>query len=635
MQQTYGMRRVFIACPLLSIMLPVFLVLTAMSPLSMGHAMTPANKQNAHSSCPAVGAITSQSLLVVLLDRSGSLTYEPGATDPDGYSTSVTKALADLWPGSMAVIPFSNDTTPVLGPVNLADQGQRDNLKNQVQNYPIGGDTPLAPALHKAFDLLKNAASGSRAIIVTDGNPDPDVLNGVNQVDDIHKHLIPQFCAQGTPVSAFGLVLDLTQPTGQAADHLLHDIATGTDGVYTNVRNSQDLAQVVVKLYADWQHLLFVLMQARGNNYSVPIDTYAKKVSFVTFRTDSRFKVTVFGPSGQPLPDQVVQRSTDRHYEIDGLVLSDVNQPGSYTVNASGDGKAQAYALVETRLHVVLNQPTARTVAHIGQPLQIEAELYNDSTPVVPQPNEVTVNAHVTLVVNGQTVSNQDVELVQASGSPLFTRQITLPGPVGQVKIEIRAVYRQVPVEASGALITIPLGPRIVIRKPVPPLPPCGTNLQCYWQPYSTAIRIGGPLILLLSLLLLWLLQKGPYGVLQQNRQKEVLRKMSRPFLRLLLHKSVLSSQELERAGFNFGGSQFDLVFKRGVIIRARSDIPSIMVKSGNSSQPVKQENKDGVDLTGGDVIRAGTYSATYLDEAQDPIDEIPRTRSAPKLREY
>src|SRR5579872_520762 len=147
------------------------------------------------ATCPPVGAITNQSLLVVLLDRSGSLTYEPGATDPDGYSTSITKALADLWPGSMAVIPFSRDITPVIGPYVLADQGQRDQLKTAVQNYTIGGDTPLAPALHHALDLLKGAAAGSRAVIVTDGSPDPVVMNdGVNQIDDVEQNLIPQFC---------------------------------------------------------------------------------------------------------------------------------------------------------------------------------------------------------------------------------------------------------------------------------------------------------------------------------------------------------------------------------------------------------------------------------------------------------
>ncbi len=74
-----------------------------------------------------------QSLLIVLLDRSGSLIQEPNPTDPNGYSTSVTKALADLWVGQMAVIPFSGDTAslPVLGPSTLADRGT---LKNEIQD---------------------------------------------------------------------------------------------------------------------------------------------------------------------------------------------------------------------------------------------------------------------------------------------------------------------------------------------------------------------------------------------------------------------------------------------------------------------------------------------------------------------
>ncbi len=56
------------------------------------------------ATCSNPAAPTSQSVLVVLLDRSGSL----HSSDPDGYSTSVTKALADLWPGIMIVIPYHN-----------------------------------------------------------------------------------------------------------------------------------------------------------------------------------------------------------------------------------------------------------------------------------------------------------------------------------------------------------------------------------------------------------------------------------------------------------------------------------------------------------------------------------------------
>src|ERR1700687_4930007 len=56
------------------------------------------------ATCSITAQPTSQSVLVVLLDRSGSL----HGSDSDGYSTSVTKALADLWPGIMIVIPFGD-----------------------------------------------------------------------------------------------------------------------------------------------------------------------------------------------------------------------------------------------------------------------------------------------------------------------------------------------------------------------------------------------------------------------------------------------------------------------------------------------------------------------------------------------
>jgi len=46
------------------------------------------------------------------------------------------------------------------------------------------------------------------------------------------------------------------------------------------------------------------------------------------------------------IPDQVLQKSTDRHYEIDNMVLSNINQPGTYTVDVVGEKQAQAYALV-------------------------------------------------------------------------------------------------------------------------------------------------------------------------------------------------------------------------------------------------------------------------------------------------
>jgi hypothetical protein len=569
--------------------------------------------------CSRAGDITNDSLLVVLLDRSGSLTYQPGATDPDGYSTSVTKALADLWPGTMAVIPFSNDATPVLGPTVLSDQNQRSALKDEIENYPIGGDTPLAPAMHKALDLLKNAASGSRVIIVTDGEPDPSVFYGVNQANDIRSNLIPQFCAKGIPISAFGLALDLTRSSGQIADRLLHDIAVGTGGAYINVRDSKELAQVVIKLYADWQHLIFAPTRPSNNAYIVPIDAYAKKVIFITFRSTSNIKITLKGPNGQLIPDEAVQRAEDRHYEIDSLVLSDVNQPGSYSINASGDKNAQVYALVESRLHAILNEPTALTVAYIGQSFTIEAELYEDSSPIIPKSNEATVNAHITFLVDGQSVSSLDVELAQVNDSPIFTRTFTMAGPVGEVHVQIQAVYIQIPVEASEAQVTISLkNPTVIKSKSVsPPIAPCGINVSCYMQRYSPYIE-GIPLaLLLLAILLFWKLKTGPSGVLKQGQHMESLRTMRRPMSQRFFHKSALSASELEQyGGFDFHGARFDLSFGRGIYIKTRSDVPRINIKKGRQFEAVIKENKDGVDLSDNDLILVEKCApATFLDD--------------------
>ena len=60
----------------------------------------------------------------------------------------------------------------------LSDPTQRDRLKAEVENYPVLGGTPLAPAMSEALDPekvpeLANAPPGSRAMINTDGGPTP------------------------------------------------------------------------------------------------------------------------------------------------------------------------------------------------------------------------------------------------------------------------------------------------------------------------------------------------------------------------------------------------------------------------------------------------------------------------------
>ena len=60
--------------------------------------------------------------------------------------------------------------------------------------------------MQEALDLLhqKNTPPGSRVIVITDGNPTGIGNNdGPHQEATIRKTLIPQYCQQGIPLSAF------------------------------------------------------------------------------------------------------------------------------------------------------------------------------------------------------------------------------------------------------------------------------------------------------------------------------------------------------------------------------------------------------------------------------------------------
>ena len=594
-----------------------FMSMAFISNATVVYALTANQNQMIAVTCPISASPTSRSLLIVLLDRSGSLVAEPGATDPKGYSTSVTRALADLWPGSMAVIPFSGDTTslPVFGPADLSNPAQRADLKNSVEQYPIGGDTPLDPAMHQALELLRGAAPGSRVIVITDGNPTGIGSNdGQHQEQDIRQHLISQFCAQGIPVSVFGLTIDARTPDGQDANQLLTDITSWTRATYTNVRSPEELATSVISLYAQWQHLTFVQEKAQNGNFAVSIDSFARQVAIVAFRSDSSYQVTLDGPDGQPI--QGIQQATDRHYVIDSLI-SGLPIAGIYTIHTAGDPDTQVYALVSSPLQIQINSPTLQVVAY-GKPIEIEASILNGTHVVTPAAGQAQLVAHVTLLVNGRPAGpSNDVVLVQwedsFSGMTLTYRQ------AGLLQIEVEGNYQGVQRKAITSLHLVP--------PPPPPSLPCRLGLwACLWKEHSRQVLIFTPPVFLLILLALaWLIrqrQLAPWGWLwsKTNAKGAVKLGTSRPILARILHKSVISSGEIENHpdalnGFRFGLSHFDLVYKSDGTVhlrRARGDTSRIAVRLDGKEQVLDDKRPEAELRPGGIISINGTEKASF-----------------------
>jgi hypothetical protein len=606
------------------------------------------------ATCPSSSSVKPgpHSLLVVLLDRSGSLIYQPGATDHLGYSTSVTKALADLWPGQMAVIPFGGDTfpLPVIGPNAMSDPTQRDELKNEVEgNRPkIDADTPLGPAMDQALRLLKGAVSGSKVILITDGMPTGIGSNtGPRQELEIRSHLIPQFCKLGIPISPFGLKIDISTPDGNDADHLLSDIARGTSAgeTYTRVQSPEELALQVIGLNAQWQQLSFI-QEPRDTDgtYHVYSNDLATNADIITFRSDKRYNVTLLGPNGVPVKG-ASPTSIDAHYEIYSLDMSSFAS-GTYKIDAGDDNDAQVYALVDSRLQVKLLVPTPKTAIDLHQPITIEAALYDGQRRYLPTgPAELT--ADLTFQVKGQA-DTTITERMKQQGQGIFRIQIPAYERLGQLHIVIHAKYQGV--ERDTQVFTLQLR--------LPPPPPCRKGvIQCFWEQHQLQLLIAFPFIAILLLLLMISAMVGsqpkPFGYLHSKANETVgipLKTLPR-FPARLIRRSVIKSVEIRnhpmaRKGFPFGAAIFELVFQRehkAYIRTAKSNTIQIRLLVPENQGIAKNQNRSnrgggssvlnleqvGVELKPGELTQLPYGSIIVV--RGDPVasfESLPRARA-------
>lgn len=558
--------------------------------LPLAHAST----KTLSAACTSTSSTkpTSDSLLIVLLDRSGSLGIGSGSgTDTENYSASVTDALSDLWPGPMAVIPFyANGNQLIYSPIGPFAPGQRDSLKSQVNGLPSNGWTPLAEAMQAAQNLLKqnSAPSGSRIVVITDGQPqtpsDPTGLN--SEEPDVLNKYAPQFCQEGVSVSPFGLTI----PENSDPAHFLQQVAMKTGGTYNHVSNSTELAGAVIGLYAQWDGLEFnqiIKDQAHGY-YPVITDSSVQSAYILTFYQSGQ---------NEPLTTNTGQKvastsSTDgRHYEID--TLSTPIPPAIYTERTS-DPNAVVYVLDHSTRTLQLVQPTTGTIAQPGETLTIVAHLVDQGKgPHVPAPNEeIFFQATVTETVHGHTLPPVTVDFSQnQAGSDLFTGKFALPKDAAPGKQAVTIGTLTIAVNAADQGVshtTSPLTIQVVIPKYVPPPPlPCHGNLWQCTSPQVHALAIGGAallafLLLLFLLFLWWRSQPAVYGTIYNipmpRRGKsrpdpedavEVHLGSKRTLRKRLLSRALLTSEELTRhpdakGELHFDMARFELIARRG-----------------------------------------------------------------------
>ena len=488
-----------------------------------------------------------QSLLIVLLDRSGSLVGAGGTdpTDPDDYSTSVTRALADLWPGKMVVITFpkvnsrdDDQKVDLLGPYDLTDSTQRQTLKNEIPEPDPHGWTPLYPAMDAALKFLQKGPvpAGSQAIIITDGFPqtseDPDGTTEKAKIED--DSFLSQFRQLGVPINTFGL--KIASPSG--AQDLLNTIATRTGpGVarYTPVQSSTELAQRVTELGASWLGLRFRSVTADDSgNYAVNIQELTSKAEVIIFRSDTKYPITITAPNHSILQQGVgvTQQSPDTHYQIDELDVTPPVVTGTYSVFVGKDPEAQVYRLVDTRLQVRILAPRSTDVVYTGKPAaQIKAALYDGNNIFTPKSGAV-LQAKVTFTAPGQAASTSEVNLAQQDGQDIFIGNTPIYDTPGTLQIVVNANYEEITQHSNTETVKVEI-------------PPC-TTLDCLIERNYSSIFGIAILAILFIVALLWYKQRESHGYLVNAHTRQDLKLGTyRPLSARLFKKSMVTMQEL------------------------------------------------------------------------------------------
>jgi hypothetical protein len=542
-------------------------------------------------SCLPTLAPDEHSLLLVLLDRSSSLAQ----TDPEEYSTSVTRIMANLWPGRMAVLFFSGTSkqVPQLGPVDLTQPGARERLQTQIeaQRNALHGDTPTQYAVEQAAQILAQNGypRGSQVMLITDGQPFlPADQQGTKQIATIEQQDAPGFCTHGVPITPFGLGNQVS-PVAQA---FLRQVAAETGGEYQDVTDPGQLAAPVVQLYANWQQFQFA---STSGHHQFRIDTYAGQVDFIAFLSNrTTFPVTLLGPNQQPVPAQeLLQQAQDPHYQLEQMAVQRFNPPGVYTIQTA-DPTAQTYALVKTRLQAAIVSPTPHTPVYAGKPLTVSVVLYDNNDPqqhIHPTQNDiVTIGLTYALQKGGKTVASSEKMLVQqpAPNDDLFSTQIT-PLQTGTLMLLISASYQYVP---------LPHPPSVIVQVLASPLSSCPLiGSACQGGQGGLILLAFVVLVFLIVLLFFFLLWRRPrpFGVLENSQGQRTPIGHNRSFLDTLVHPSTVSSEAFPR--FDFQGARFSLHFQRGhrVLLVTGQNTPSLAIwcaqaADGQRMQPVKTD---------------------------------------------
>ena len=414
---------------------------------------------------PAAASMSVENISVILiLDNSGSME----TSDPGGLRFTGVRLFASLLDvgDSLGLILFSTQAETMTNSlVTLTSQADKKNVLTELQFQEANGYTDVKAALEQAQRLLADAdLRNERVVIVllTDGKPEIQ-----NPYSNYERETLELARLLKVPVMAIAL-------TSAAQTPFLDQLAAVTDGKVFPAENASDLMNAYLQALGQIKDRTVIGGEKFQGFSSLEIEPalapYVHSVSFVVGKPQNT-SVRLLGPDGREItankPNVAFADFSDARFFI--LTLE---KPvgGMYSFRAQGGGTVQAWAILRSRLRVVMVKPD--NIHPLGREMSVVVNLLEET----PGGNFIKIIGEANFTARIMRSDGSEVSLDRfyddgthgdaVANDGDYTRVYPNTDVEGVYQISIEGWKGAIPVQAERQ-VTILRFPEIIVDAPV------------------------------------------------------------------------------------------------------------------------------------------------------------------------
>jgi Mg-chelatase subunit ChlD len=284
--------------------------------------------------------------IMLVIDGSGSLSTN-GGTDVNGLRFEAIDLLFSLLPESdirVGAIVF-DDSQPMpldSGLISIQSKADKEHLSDRIRSAQAGGDTDIGGALQTGLDELTKDGNYSKdntfILLFSDGETDLSSEEAMQTSLEQKENAMEQAKELGIPIHSICLNSNDSANTSE-----VEKLAEGTDGIYLEIRDANDLENVFTEFYRLLNGDSEPIPVPGNFEQSIRIPSCGVKEAAAVIRTDGEtIPLSMLRPDGTFMTDSELNDvlTYGNTYEILKLVDPD---PGVWTLRGEGDPNTKVY----------------------------------------------------------------------------------------------------------------------------------------------------------------------------------------------------------------------------------------------------------------------------------------------------